>query len=167
MKVLLITLTFLGSLFQLKAQTTGTVMQQSTDQLNYVFNPAVRLSVTTGPGTFNFGTVNNYLNGITKNESVDIRSTVPWIMTMRATSAYFTKSASSNTPMPCTLMKVKSSLSTTYLTLQSTDIVIATGNKGKNSVAGNYFNLNYFANPGFNYDGGDYTLDIICTLTPQ
>ena len=54
-----------------------------------------------------------------------------------------------------------------YLQLTTTDQVLATGNRGNTSSAGNSFNMDLKANPGYNYGPGIYTLSIVYTLTAQ
>lgn len=133
-------------------------------------NPAVELDmIYSGSTKFTFSSINDYENGVTLSGTcnVKIKSTANWTFTVKANSTNFTKTASSNTNMPSSVLLLGTSLSALFQSISTSPISLATGTKGTNTKTGNFFSLNYKANPGYNYDGATYSLDLIYTITAQ
>lgn len=115
-------------------------------------------------------TNSQYTNGyvISNFNSFNVKSNQPWKLSVSAATANFSASgtyASSN--MPASVIGVVKNGQSPYLQLTTTDQVLATGNRGNASTAGNSFNMDFKANPGYNYGPGIYTLSIVYTLTAQ
>lgn len=128
------------------------------------------LSVTNNASPAITFTNSQYTNGYTVSNfnSFTVKSNQPWTLSVSAATANFSASgtyASSN--MPASVIGVVKSGQSPYLQLTTTGQVLATGNRGNTSTTGNSFNMDFKANPGYNYGPGIYTLSIVYTLTAQ
>lgn len=125
--------------------------------------------ITAGSGTtFSFGGANDYANGIEKTNyaAISIKCNYNWKLSVRATSSVFSASAGGSTTMPCSILTVRKS-SGSYMTVTTTPQQLAVGNRGNDLVAGNSFNIDIKANPGYSYNGGIYSLVLQYTITRQ
>jgi len=128
------------------------------------------LSVTNNASPAITFTNSQYTNGYTVSNfnSFTVKSNQPWTLSVSAGTANFSASgtyASSN--MPASVIGIVKSGQSPYLQLTTTGQVLATGNRGNTSTTGNSFNMDFKANPGYNYGPGIYTLSIVYTLTAQ
>ena len=154
--------------------TPGTGDNTIVETINSIgtikLNPAVELDMTyISLPKFTFSTINDYELGLTLSDiaNIKVKSTGSWTLTVYANTSNFSKTSGSNTNMPCNVLKLKSSLSSAFQSVSITPISLATGTKGTNTKTGNFFSLSYQADPGFNYDGATYSIDLIYTLTAQ
>lgn len=116
-------------------------------------------------------TFNNsqYSNGYTVSgfNTFNIKSNVPWRLSVASATPYFGASgtgASSN--MPASVISVAKS-GQSFVSLTTTPQTLATGNRGSAAKPGNSFNMDFQANPGYNFGPGIYTLTLLYTLTAQ
>jgi hypothetical protein len=128
------------------------------------------LSITNNASPAITFTNTQYGNGYTISNfnTFDIKSNLPWKLSVSAATPNFSASgtyASSN--MPASVVGVVKSGQSPFIQLSSTDQVLATGNRGNTSSLGNSFNMDFTANPGYNYGPGIYSLTIVYTLTAQ
>jgi hypothetical protein len=142
--------------------------QQNNGSLTVL--PVVFMNLTTNGGTPNFDTESEYDNGITNTNyaSIWVKANLPWLISVKAQSSTFTPlttGASSN--MPCSVISLKKSTATSYLTLTTSDQTLATGPLGDNLVSGNSFNVSMIFNPGWSYAGGNYRLNVVYTAVQQ
>jgi hypothetical protein len=110
-----------------------------------------------------FSTADNYTNGVTADNAatLQVKSNKAYNVSVKAAAANFT--STSATTMPASVLAVKESAQATYVTLSSSDQGLLS-----NQVRGtNSFNVSYKATPGFAYDGGTYTLNVVYTATQQ
>jgi hypothetical protein len=121
-----------------------------------------------GTYNINFTTVNQLKNGIT-NSNVNtfyVKSNVAWNLSVKASTQYFSNAGTfSSANMPASILTIVSPNASKVLS--TTDQVFNSGTAGAATKAGNTFNMNIIANPGFNYGPGTYTLNIVYTLTAQ
>jgi hypothetical protein len=155
----LLTLTgfYVSANAQATSSTNHTVSLALQNQLEIVFT-----SGATGP-TMTFSTADNYTNGVTADNAatLQVKSNKAYNVSVKAAAANFT--STSATTMPASVLAVKESAQATYVTLSSSDQGLLS-----NQVRGtNSFNVSYKATPGFAYDGGTYTLNVVYTATQQ
>jgi len=112
--------------------------------------------------TMAFATPDNYTNGVTADNaaSIKVRSNKAYNVTVKAAAADFTSTSATTMPVNNVLF-VKEATQTGYVNLTAADQNLLT-----NQTRGtNTFNVSYKATPGFNYDGGSYTVSVVYTAT--
>jgi hypothetical protein len=124
---------------------------------------AIEITFTRGQDvSFNFTTASHYQSGLSSFNAatIRIRSNKRYTITVKSATSHF--ASNSATPMPVSgVLGVSFNNSITFRDLSTTDINFITNqNRGVRT-----FNLNYRATPGFNYDAGTYTANIIYTAT--
>lgn len=132
--------------------------------------PVVFMSLTTTGGVPAFASEADYDNGITNTSyaGIWVKANLPWIITVKAQTANFTPmttGASSN--MPCSVIQLKKSTNSSYLTLTTSPQTLTNGPLGNNLVSGNTFNVAMRFNPGWGYPGGLYRMNVIYTAAQQ
>lgn len=132
--------------------------------------PVVFMNLTTNGGVPSFSSEADYNNGITNNNfaSIWVKANLPWIITVKAQNATFTPmTTGASTNMPCSVITLKKSTNTPWLTLSTGVQTLATGPLGPNTVSGNTFNVSMKFNPGWSYAGGLYRINVIYTASQQ
>lgn len=128
------------------------------------------ITITGGTSIPSLTSLDDYFNGIVMSEYVivNIKSNVSWLVIVQAQNDYFTaQSSGASTNMPASVLSLKPSSSSNYLTLNTNGLNIKTGNKTGNSNSGTNFNVDMKFNPGFNFKGGIYSIALLYTLSPQ
>lgn len=144
------------------AQTSAT----ANHTLSLSISNAIDLSFTQGGSGvgLSFSTTSNYANGVSAANAatIQVRSNRGYIVSVKSSAANFT--STSATAMPVNnILFLKESNQSSYLNLSSTDQTLLSGQtQGSNS-----FSVTYKATPGFNYDAGTYTVNVIYTATQQ
>jgi hypothetical protein len=118
--------------------------------------------------TYNFTTINQIRNGITNTNmnTIAVKSNVPWNLSVKSSTPYFTNSGTySSSNMPANVLRITTSLQT--VNLSTTDQLMYSGIAGDATKTGNTFPMTMYANPGFSYGPGSYTINIVYTLTAQ
>lgn len=147
----------------------------------YSFNGTVNTTVTiptvmsvqliqNSSSTVNFSSATQYSNGLALNNfyTAEVQSNIPWVFSVAASTPFFSASgAEASTNMPCSVLAVKLSTQANFTNLATTNVTLASGTNGSKTVAGNTFNLDIKANPGYNYGAGIYSLVVNYTLTAQ
>lgn len=126
--------------------------------------------IENNPGTVNFNSSNQYSNGYTISNfnSISIKSNMPWNLTVSSATSYFSASGTYSSPdMPASVIGFSVSGNPSYVMLNTSQQLLATGNRGNTNKPGNSFDLDFMANPGYNYGPGIYNLNVIYTLTSQ
>lgn len=121
----------------------------------------IDISITADGGkSFTFDTPQKYADGITNTEAstLQVRSNKAWSVSVKADAANFTDGTNN---IPVNIFSVGLS-GGTLSPLSTSDEVVTSGAKGVNT-----FKVDYNANPGFDYAGGNYTLSITYTATQQ
>ncbi len=128
------------------------------------------LSFSSLVGTSSLTTLNDYLNGQTTANYArfEIKSNVPWVLEFTSNAALFTATGGgASTNMPCSIVSIRVNGTSTFKALTTTTQALTTGNRGPVSTSGNTFNIDVNYNPGLNYNGGTYSLNVLYTLTSQ
>lgn len=147
--------------FAANAQSTSTASQTVTLTLQN----AINISVTSATGTsFLFDDVSEYQNGQTNSNAATflVKSNRPWAVTVKAAAGTFSGPAAPATQMPASVLGVRLNGGSTFSALSTTAASLTSGARGSSS-----FNIDYNANPGFNYDAGTYSLSVVYTATQQ
>jgi hypothetical protein len=132
--------------------------------------PVVFLSLTPVGGIPSFDDENDYNNGITQATYANayVKANLPWIITVKAQNATFTPmTTGASSTMPCSVITLKKSTNTPWLTLSTTAQTLTTGPLGPNTVSGNTFAVSMKFNPGWSYAGGLYRINVIFTASQQ
>ena len=143
------------------AQSASTASQTVTLNLQN----AINISISSATGTsFSFSDVNEYQNGLTNANAstLQVKSNRPWAVTVKAAAATFSGPATPATQMPSTVLGVRMNGGSAFSALSTTAAALTSGSRGSSS-----FNVDYNANPGFNYDAGTYSLSVVYTATQQ
>lgn len=162
MKTFILSLAALVIFSSANAQTTSAAASQ-TVTLN--LQNQIEISVVAGTATgtsFTFDSPADYAAGIshTSASQFQVRSNKAWSVTVAAATANF--SSTTTTAMPSNKLGVKLSAGATYTQLSTTAASFTSGARGSSN-----FTVDYNANPGFNYDAGAYTLNVVYTATQQ
>jgi hypothetical protein len=111
-----------------------------------------------------FSSLDNYLNGVTYSNAatLKVRSNKGYTVSVRAATDHF--SSSTNTQMPVNnVLFVKETNQNGFVSINTSDQTLLPGqNRGNND-----FTVTYKASPGYNYEGGVYTINIIYTATQE
>ncbi len=180
MKKIILATILLVSAASVKAQTTGTATQTVKLNLSDVIDITFTANnnATGAAVNFTFANVSDYTNGKQSSDyQIKVRSNKKFNVTVKANSAHFTYSGSAS---PAPSMPVSSVLSMMIAANQTGGSQVSPFSSGSfgsitssaqnmltNCNLGNnqWFNVKYKANPGFNYPGGTYTVDVVYTAT--
>ncbi|MDB5232792.1 MAG: hypothetical protein JWN76_3597 [Chitinophagaceae bacterium] len=152
--------------FILVAAFANAQSQSATNNQTVTLSLADKIDITNVTGnnpTLTFASTADYASGIalTNASSFQVRSNKPWNLTVKANAANF--SGPVGNTMPSSALQVKKNGAGSFVGLSTTDqTLVSGGTRGVNTVA-----VDYNANPGFNYDGGSYTLVVVYTATQQ
>jgi hypothetical protein len=159
MKALILALVALLSMLAAKAQHSG------SHSASLTLTGTIEIAITRGQQvTLNFNTPADYAAGITtlNAATVRIRSNFRYNLTVRSASSHF--NSLSATPMPVSgVLAVRVFPQGQFINLSGSDALLL----GNQSQGTNNINVSYRATPGFNYDPGIYTANIIYTATMQ
>ena len=150
-----------GSYVSVNAQATSSVNHTVTLSLQNQIEIAFATG-STGP-TMSFTTADHYTNGVTADNAstFTVKSNKAYNISVKAAAASFTSTAA--TTMPAGVLAVKESTQAAYVTLSTTNQdILSNQARGTGS-----FGVSYKATPGFAYDGGSYTLNVVYTATQQ
>jgi hypothetical protein len=183
MKKVLSIAAILGFAFAANAQNASSSASQTTKlSLSNAVEITFTGSGTTTGGlvTLPFTTVNDYADGVASSaQTLKVRSNKAFGVTVKTNAANFSYSGST-TPAPSMpvsgVLKLKVPANTTggtiatpfsassFVTLTSADQnLISNGTYGGNQT----FDVAYQATPGFAYPAGDYTVNVVYTVTQQ
>jgi hypothetical protein len=125
---------------------------------------AIELSFLDGASgaSLAFSTASHYNDGViaASAATLRVRSNKAYNVTVKTATANFT--STSTTVMPVSgVLHVKENSQATFKSLSNIDQnLLINQNRGINS-----FKVTYRATPGFNYDGGSYSVNVIYTAT--
>ena len=183
MKKILSIAAILGFAFAANAQNASSSASQTAKlSLSNAVEITFTGSGTTTGGlvTLPFTTVNDYADGVESSaQTLKVRSNKAFGVTVKTNAANFSYSGSTS-PAPempvSNVLKLKVSANNTggtianpfsassYKTLTSADQnLISNGTYGGNQT----FAVQYEATPGFAYPAGDYTVNVVYTVTQQ
>jgi hypothetical protein len=160
MKTIILALAFTAFAFGANAQTTASANQTITLTLQNQID--ISISGTPSGTSFTFGSVADYSAGLTNTSASTfaVKSNQGWAVTVKAAAANFTSSAA--TAMPASVLGVRLNGGSSFTSLSTTAASFTSGSRGSSS-----FTVDYNANPGFSYDAGSYTLNVVYTATQQ
>jgi uncharacterized protein YraI len=182
-KVIIIAAAIIGLAFAANAQNATSSASQTTklslaNAVEITFTGSG--TATGGMVTLPFTTVDDYANGVASTaQTLKVRSNKAFGVTVKTNAANFTYSGST-TPAPtmpvANILKLKVSAnntggsiasgfsSTAFSSLSNADQnLISNGTYGGNQN----FDVMYEATPGFAYPAGDYTVNVVYTVTQQ
>ncbi|MBD0332396.1 MAG: hypothetical protein ICV66_07050 [Chitinophagaceae bacterium] len=112
---------------------------------------------------FDFSSASAYSNGITMSNAntFTLKSNKNWIFTAAANTANFSNSGTYSTTMPASVLRL--TVGSTQGNLSTSALQLNSGS----ATSGTTFNMSLFANPGYNYGPGIYTINISYTITAQ
>ncbi len=146
------------------AQSTFIVNTSGTATID----PIQNISMTNLINLTTFSTISDYQNGITNNNyaSFAIKSNVPWMVNVAAQSAFFNAlTPGASTDMPANILGIRINGTTNFSTISTSNAQLKTGSRGDASSSGNTFYVDLKFSPGFNYKGGQYSINLLYTLT--
>ena len=111
-----------------------------------------------------------YSSGYTASNfnTISIKSNNNWALSVSSSTPFFSASGTySSSNMPASVIGVAKSGQSSFVQLSSTAQQLASGNRGNTTASGNSFNMDFKANPGYNYGPGIYSLTIVYTLAAQ
>jgi hypothetical protein len=154
--------------FGASAQVNHNVTVTIPTVMDIRFNSSVTQNTTF---TFADGADLETENEITGAAGLQVRANKNWKVSVKAAAANFSPATTTgpnagSTNMGCGIVSVRKAAGT-YLALTTADQEIATGNKGGYGASGNSFNIDYKANPQFDYEPDTYTLNVIYTVSAQ
>jgi len=143
--------------------------QSGTAQVNHNVSlrleNAIEITITRGQNvSINFNNSSDYQNGVTTNNvaTLRVRSSASYNVTVKSASTHFVSNSATNMPVSG-ILSVRVFPQGQFMGISTVDaILLSNQTKGISN-----FNLSYRANPGFNYDAGTYTANIIYTATQQ
>jgi len=165
-------LRYIITIFILFLFATGAEGQTWTNTVSGTITVSTVLSITLSnqAAAPSFSTSSDYTNGKTtlNYTQVAIKSNVNWIVSVKAQSTYFTpQTQGGSTDMPATVLGFRLNGNVSFTTLTTTSQTLKTGNKGNAAVTGNTYNVDMKFNPGFNYNGGLYSIGMVYTVSQQ
>jgi hypothetical protein len=143
---------------QVSASASHTITLNLTNAIELTFTQG-----TSGVGLV-FNSSDAYLNGIESSNAAafKVRSNREFNVSVKSATSNF--NSTTNTVMPVNnTLKVKETGSSNYVNINSSDQTLLAGQQKGNK---DYF-ITYKATPGFGYDGGVYTVNIVYTATQQ
>lgn len=152
-----------GEGVQAQYSFTGSVTVTATIQTVTV------LSVTNNATTtITFSGPSQYAGAYTiaNFNTVAVKSNKAWTLSISAATPFFSNSGVySSSNMPASVLQYNVNGNATKKTLSTTAQQLASGSNGNAAKAGNTFNVDITANPGYNYGPGIYTISTVYTLT--
>ena len=154
---------------QLQLNAGGSV---SNATFNVTVNVQSVLSIAlqqNSSSSITFASSTDYTNGMTLNNfhSLQVRSNVPWLVSVTAPSYFTPASQGADANMPSSIMGIKASTASSFLPLSTSAQTIKTGIAGDISASGNTSNFDMRFHPSYNYSAGIYNISLTYTLTGQ
>lgn len=120
-------------------------------------------------GVISFSSPNDFFNGVTvaNYANIKVRSNENWILSFAAQSTYFSPlSQTASSDMPCSVLSIKVNGHNNFKKLKTNSKKLRQGNRGSNTPRHD-FNIDVHMDPGFEYNGGLYSISVMYTLTKQ
>ncbi len=163
-RILIAFIGVMGLCLRLSAQQASNSSASHTVSLT--LNNTIDISFISGGSGINmaFNNANDYQNGVIANNAANIRvrSNKNFNISVKSASAYFSSSTATQMPVQNVLW-VKEINQSSFVNMSNTDQgILSNQSRGIKD-----FGVTYKATPGFNYDGGTYTVTVIYTATQQ
>jgi len=117
---------------------------------------------------FYFNDKDQFDNGILEQNitEIKVKANVNWQIHVNSSAAYFEDGEGNQIPVnKFSLAKAGEPL--VALTYETPNAPIATGTVGDDNKETNKFELDYFANPGYGFAPGVYSVDLVYTISAQ
>ena len=161
-KILIAFIGVMGLCLNSSAQTTA----NASHTVSLTLNNTIDISFISGGSGINmaFNNANDYQNGViaVNAASMRVRSNKNFNVTVKTASANFSSSTATLMPVQNVLW-VKEINQSSFVNMSNTDQSLLTNQSRGIKI----FGVTYKATPGFNYDGGTYTVTVIYTATQQ
>ena len=161
-KLSLIAILLVSATFFANAQNVGsaTPTQAVSVVIKNVFDMNLTSSTTR---SFSFDALTDYDNGleVLNANTINYKTNKAWKVSVKALTSDFTGGAGT-TPMPASVIKVRKTGTTPYISVSGADQDLTTGTRGASN-----FNIDYKATPGYSYEAGTYAVTLQYTLTNQ
>ncbi len=160
-KPLLLVIVLLCTIYshaQVSASASHTITLNLTNAIELTFTQG-----TSGVGLV-FNSSDAYLNGIESSNAAafKVRSNREFNVSVKSATANF--NSTTNTLMPVyNTLKVKETGGSNFVNISSSDQTLISGQAKGNKD----YSITYKATPGFGYDGGVYSVNIVYTATQQ
>jgi hypothetical protein len=162
---------FLGIVCFIFAEAKAQVSINRSANVTVNINSFMSLDfVSNGNLDFKFNTNDELANGILMENKFRARiiSNQNWILNMNSlTSNFLSIGTENNTAMPPSILTFRIGGTTNFIPLSNSPTVLKSGSKGNQFSAGNDFNIDIKATPGYNFSGGAYALITLFTLSAQ
>lgn len=158
----------LSALLAIGFYATGICQATTNTNHNVVLSltNSIELSFTAGGTgvTLSFANATDYTNGVTANNAgtLSVKSNKPYSVTVKAGAANFTSTSATTMPVN-NVLYVKEANQSSYVNLTAADQNLLTAQARGNAT----FDVSYKATPGFAYDAGTYTANVVYTATQQ
>ncbi len=135
-------------------------------------HPFMKLEVNTTNNKdieFVFNNDQQLLNGVSLNNglNVKIKSNRNWQLNVSSQGDFFVEQSNNSQLISATVLSIKKQTDAIYKNLSASPVILANGGRGSDKKSGNFFSLDLKATPGLDYEGGDYMLNLIFTLSPD
>lgn len=120
-------------------------------------------------GVISLSAPNDFFNGITvpNYANIKVKSNENWVLSYASMSTYFSPlSQNASTDMPCSVLSIKVNGHKNFKELKTSSTKLRQGNRGSKGSK-NDFNIDVHLDPGFEYNGGMYSISVRYTLTKQ
>ena len=96
--------------------------------------------------------------------TVDVKATMPWVISVMSSSPYFTSTEAGSGSMPVGLFRLKSTVANAFLPLSivAQPVLINSGNE-----VDSRHSIDVKVDPPWNYRGGQYSLNVMFSITPR
>lgn len=150
---------------------TANAQNSQTQTVTLNLTNKIDITFVSGDGgsVFEFDATSKFEKGLVNISAAElnVKSNRPWKVQVAALEDYFSFNGGSgtnqNNKMPASKLGVKLSTSSSFISLSSTAKDLTSSNvRGSNN-----FTIDYEANPGFEFDAGQYQLDVVYTATQQ
>ena len=145
--------------------------QVASHTVNLIISPSVQLKSISGNDatTLNFVSAEDVIGGITQTEagSYEVRANTNWVVTAKASSAFFKTSVSGDdSEIPSSILYIKANKGeeAEFLPLSMDGIALQSGGKPSKD-RDNTFSVDYMAQPGIDASPGIYSIDVLLTVT--
>ena len=154
------------------AQTEDGGIRTAEQTATIILDQVLDIAITTdGMTAFTFNTVEEYDNGITQASATtfEVNASVPWQIHFSADAdAFAVTSGTSGTEMPLSIFSIgKNGGSLQTLTNTTSENPLNLGARGSDLLSGNTFQVDYKANPGYDYDPATYEVGVTYTISAQ
>lgn len=162
MKIFIRTIVFIG-LITVFIPLVGVAQRYVTRSRTVQLYRVLDVSLNSTSSVFDFSALANYENGITKPGMITatVKANVPWKLTLTLGSNTLSPQVTP-TPMPASVMGIKTSTSATYTPVQNNTPFFVQNNRGLYTII---FDLR--ALPGYQYETEEYIGDFYFTVSQQ